>query len=367
MRGVVLRNVSDGPTLESIDVDAASRGEVVVRIAASGICGSDLHAIHGTSGVTTLPSVLGHEAAGVVEEVGEGVSSVQPGDRVVIAAVGSCQVCPNCVNGRAMLCSSPGRVQRSRGLGAAGTSWLHTADGDVFAYVGVGSMAELALLPQSMVVKVPDDVPLDVIAPVSCGVLTGLGAALNTARPDPGDAVLVIGCGGVGLNVIQGCRLAGAAVVVAADTNRSRLDLAADFGATHLVESGVDDLEAIVRALRPEGVDVAYEVVGRSALIVQAFNLLRPRGTCVIVGATPPTERLEIDARLFLGTERRLVGSFFGSSVPLRDIPQIVELYRRGRIMLDEFITGRYPLADFAQALADSEAGKGARSVLVMS
>lgn len=364
MQGLVLRSIEDGPQLEELSVDDPALGEVIVRVAASGICGSDLHVVHGMSTVAVLPSVLGHEASGVVEAIGEGVTSVAPGNHVVIVPVGACQQCANCLAGRPMRCRTHAA---SLSYGPGHRSRLHASSGDVIAYGGVGSMAELVSISERMVVKITDDVPLPTVAPLGCGVMTGLGAALNTARPEPGEPALVIGCGGVGLNVIQGCALVGAHPIIAVDTNQIRLDLASDFGATHCVNSTEVDLAVAVRSVTPYGVAVAFEVVGRAELVEMAFTLLRDGGTCVVVGAAPAESVARIPLRLIMGSESRLIGSFFGSCQPHRDIPMIIELYRAGRIKLDEFSSHRFALTEYEKAFEDSEIGSTARSLFTMA
>src|SRR5215204_3932591 len=222
MDAVVIRSYDDGPALETLTVDEPRAGEVLVALAASGVCGSDIHAAHGESNAGVLPMVAGHEGSGVVEAVGPGVASVAAGDRVVLGLYGPCYTCDACRHGRFVHCTGEARVNAIRGLMPDGTTRLRSERGAVHPFVGIGSLAEYAVLRDAQVVKIPDDVPLDVMALAGCGVTTGLGAVFNIAGVAPGDRVLVVGCGGVGLNVIQGSRLAGAATVVAADTNPGR-------------------------------------------------------------------------------------------------------------------------------------------------
>jgi S-(hydroxymethyl)glutathione dehydrogenase/alcohol dehydrogenase len=364
MDAVVIRSYDDGPALERLTVDEPQDGEVLVAVAASGVCGSDIHAIHGQSNAAVLPMVAGHEGSGVVEAVGPGVTSVAPGDRVVLGAYGPCYACDACRHGRFVHCTGKARVNAIRGLMPDGTTRVRSEVGAVHPYVGIGSLAEYAVLRDAQVVKIPDDVPLDVLALAGCAVTTGLGAVFNIARVGPGDRVLVVGCGGVGLNVIQGSRLAGAARVVAVDTNPARLDLAADFGATDLVDPDKTRIADAVDDVAPGGVDVAFEVVGNPALVAEAFEQTRGGGTCVMVGAPPPGSTIPVPASSLMFGERRLVGCLGGSNMPHRDIPRIVELYRGGRIKLDELVGERLPLSDFGRAFADTEAGKVARCLV---
>jgi S-(hydroxymethyl)glutathione dehydrogenase / alcohol dehydrogenase len=367
MDAVVVRSYDDGPALEVLTVDEPRAGEVLVALAASGVCGSDIHAIHGQSNAGVLPMVTGHEGSGVVEAVGPGVESVAPGDRVVLGAYGPCYECEACRHGRFVHCTGEARINAIRGLMPDGTTRLRSERGAVHPFVGIGSLAEYAVLRDAQVVKIPDDVPLDVMALAGCAVTTGLGAVFNIAKVAPGDRVLVVGCGGVGLNVVQGARLAGAATIVAADTNPVRLDLAADFGATRLVDPNATTIADAVASIAPDGVDVAFEVVGNPALVAEAFELTRGGGTCVMVGAPPPGSTIPVPSSSLMFGERRLVGCLGGSNMPHRDIPRIVELYRAGRIKLDELVGERLPLSDFGRAFADTEIGKVARCLVTLS
>jgi S-(hydroxymethyl)glutathione dehydrogenase / alcohol dehydrogenase len=366
MDAVVIRSYDDSPELEALTVDEPRAGEVLVAVAASGVCGSDIHAVHGQSNAGVLPMVAGHEGSGVVEAVGPRVTSVAPGDPVVLGAYGPCYECDACRHGRFVHCTGEARVNAIRGLMPDGTTRLRSQRGAVHPFVGIGSLAEYAVLRDAQVVKVPEDVPLDVMALAGCGVTTGLGAVFNIARVAPGDRVLVVGCGGVGLNVIQGSRLAGAAAIVAADTNPARLDLAADFGATHLVDPNQTAIADAVTTVAPGGVDIAFEVVGDPALVAEAFELTRGGGTCVMVGAPPPGSTIPVPSSSLMFGERRLVGCLGGSNMPHRDIPRIVELYRNGRIKLDELVGERLPLINFGRAFADTETGKVARCLVTL-
>jgi S-(hydroxymethyl)glutathione dehydrogenase/alcohol dehydrogenase len=366
MDAVVIRSYDDSPELEALTVDEPRAGEVLVAVAASGVCGSDIHAVHGQSNAGVLPMVAGHEGSGVVEAVGPRVTSVAPGDPVVLGAYGPCYECDACRHGRFVHCTGEARVNAIRGLMPDGTTRLRSQRGAVHPFVGIGSLAEYAVLRDAQVVKVPEDVPLDVMALAGCGVTTGLGAVFNIARVAPGDRVLVVGCGGVGLNVIQGSRLAGAAAIVAADTNPARLDLAANFGATHLVDPNQTAIADAVATAAPGGVDIAFEVVGDPAIVAEAFELTRGGGTCVMVGAPPPGSTIPVPSSSLMFGERRLVGCLGGSNMPHRDIPRIVELYRNGRIKLDELVGERLPLIDFGRAFADTETGKVARCLVTL-
>jgi S-(hydroxymethyl)glutathione dehydrogenase/alcohol dehydrogenase len=366
-QAVVVRSVADGPRLEEIEVDPPGPGEVLVRVAASGICGSDLHILHGRSVIDSFPMVLGHEGAGVVEEVGDGVTSVAAGDHVVLALYGPCGTCDQCRTGRFVLCDGTARVAAIGGRMADGSTRMRLADGStLFPMVGIGSLAEWAVLRADQVVAVDPAIPLDVICLAGCGVTTGLGSVFNVADVRPGESVAVVGCGGVGLNVVQGARIAGASPIVAVDTNPRKLDLARRLGATHAVEPGEGGgVAAAVQRVVPRGVDVAFEVVGVPALVAEAFLATRAGGRCVMVGSPPAGEPIPVDGRALFG-ERRLLGTTGGSNVPARDIPRIARLYSEGRLDLDTLVSARRPLGDFASSIGETERGEVARSVVVM-
>jgi S-(hydroxymethyl)glutathione dehydrogenase / alcohol dehydrogenase len=363
---VVLRD--DGvPRVETVEVDEPRAGEVLVRVAASGVCGSDLHVVAGTSNAGARPMVMGHEGAGTVESVGPGVRSVAPGQPVVLALYGPCHACEHCHRGRFVLCDGAARTAAIAGRMEDGSTRLHTPEGvALHPFVGIGSLAEHAVLREQQVVAIDDDLPIDVLALAGCGVTTGLGAVFNIAEVAPGEHVLVVGCGGVGLNVIQAARLAGAATVIAADLNPARLALAAAFGATHVVDTNTEELAAAVRRIAPAGVEVAFEVVGRPELVAEAFTLTRAGGRCVMVGAPPAGATIPIPGAALMFGERRLFGCLGGSNTPQRDIPRIAELYRNGAIKLDELVSERVPLHEFERAFDDTRDGRVARALVVM-
>jgi S-(hydroxymethyl)glutathione dehydrogenase / alcohol dehydrogenase len=364
VRAVVLHDVDRGPALEPVDVDAPRPGEVVVRIAASGVCGSDGHVLHGRSPVANLPMVLGHEGAGIVEDIGPGVDDVAPGDHVVLALYGPCGTCVHCRAGRPVHCDGPARTRAILGCMADGDTRLRQAGSPVHPMIGVGSLAEMAVVRAAQVVRIDPEIPLDVACLAGCGVTTGLGAVLNTAGVEPGTSVAVVGCGGVGLNVVQGARLAGAHPIIAIDAQAAKLELAAALGASHVVDASRDAMGDVVARVVPGGVDYAFEVVGDPALVAATFALTRPGGTCVMVGSPPPGASIRLDGRL-LFAERRLLGTTGGSNIPGRDIPRIMSLYQSGRLRLDELVSARYPLDDFADAFAALDAPTTARSVVL--
>ena len=354
-RAVVVAGPDTGPAILDVEVDPPGPGEVRVRMAASGICGSDLHVVHGRSNAAVYPVVLGHEGAGVVESVGPGVQSVAPGQRVIVAMGASCGRCARCAVGEAVHCVDPGRGNRLQGLMGDGTGRVHHEGAVLHPFVGCGTLAELAVVPDHEVVPIPDGVPFEVAALAACGVTTGLGAVFNVADVQPGMSTLVVGCGGVGLNVIQGCRLAGAGRITAVDPSGPKRALAERFGATDVAAS-LDDL--------PGGYDVAFEVVGQPGLVVAALQLTRPGGTCVAVGSQPPGAVYEIPAAAIF-PQRRLVGCVAGGNVPRRDLARIAELYLAGRLELDALVGVRLPLDQVDEAIAAAESGEVARAVVV--
>ena len=363
MQAIVIHDPAQGHQLEQVEIDEPRAGEVLVRIAASGVCGSDLHVLHGRATVATFPLVLGHEGAGIVDAVGPGVGDVRVGDHVVIALYGPCGHCGHCRTGEIVHCNGAERTAGTFGRMADGSTRVHQGSTPLHPFVGVGSLAEYSVVRAAQTVVVPREIPLDLIALAGCGVTTGLGAVFNTARVAPGDRVAVVGCGGVGLNVIQGARLAGASTIVAIDPLPGKLDLASDLGATHCVDATVGPMRNAVHAIVPGGVDVAFEVVGNPTLVAETFELTRPGGLCVMVGSPGPGSTIPISGTsLFM--ERRIAGCVGGSNVPARDIPRIVDLYRAGRLDLDRLVSQRLPIDRFADAVRDAEAGTVARSVI---
>ncbi len=365
MRAAIVHRTHETPRIEEVAVAAPRAGEVLVKIAASGICGSDLHVIHGRSNAArNMPLILGHEGAGVVEEVGPGVTDLKVGDSVVIAMFGPCGHCDYCGAGKQQHCNGPER-RSAFGEMADGSTRLSQSDAPVYPFVGVGSLAEYAVVRRAMVVKVPQGLPLDRLCVSACAVTTGLGAVFNVAQVAAGGTVAVIGCGGVGLNVIQGARIAGASRIVAIDTNPKKLDMAANFGATDCLSPDADPraTTAAVKAIVPHGVDFAFEVVGSTALIKMAMGFTGPGGTTVMVGSVPWGEDVSVNAGMMFG-ERRLVGCLGGSNIPEREIPRIVDFYQQGKLMLDELVGNTYPLNDIADAVANAERADDARTVV---
>ncbi|SDM46205.1 S-(hydroxymethyl)glutathione dehydrogenase / alcohol dehydrogenase [Nonomuraea jiangxiensis] len=358
MRAAVLTTFHAPMEIREVEVAEPGPGEVRVRIRASGVCGSDLKAIDGKSPVVSrLPFILGHESAGVVESVGTGVTTVGPGDHVIIAMNGPCGRCRQCGAGRFHLCAGPARLPTIMG----GPPRV-TLDGqEIRRFIGIGSFAEYTVVSELMCVRVPADAPLAAMCLLACGVVTGVGAVTNVARVPPGASVLVVGCGGVGLNVIQGAVLAGATTIVAADVAEGKLELAEYFGATHTLL--VTDLPKQVGELVGGGVEYAFDATGAPGVLAQAFAATQPGGTTVMVGSPPRGHPAEVDTGLLFAS-RRLIGTQGGDAAPHRDLPVLAGLYLRGRLDLDGLISERLPLDRINDAVAHVRQGTVARTVI---
>ncbi|HVT20036.1 MAG TPA: Zn-dependent alcohol dehydrogenase [Mycobacteriales bacterium] len=351
MRGVVY----DGTGYQVVDdlsVKDPGPGEVAVRIHSAGLCHSDLSVINGTIPFPT-PVVLGHEGAGVVEAVGSGVTSVREGDHVVLSTLGNCGACQYCDAGKPTMCRSTfgGRPQPFTWKGEA-----------AYAFANASVFSEQTVVKANQAVPIPKDVPLDAASLVGCGVLTGVGAVLQRARVPEGASALVIGVGGIGLNVIQGLALAGASTIIAVDTNPLKKEIAATFGATHFIESTEG-----VKEVAPNGVDFAFECVGHVKLIRAAIDLLDWGGTAVMLGVPGFADEASFNvSSMYL--DKGVLGCRYGSSQPQRDIRRYVELYQQGRLKLDELVSARYPLGDITKAVHAMESGElAARGVLAIA
>lgn len=362
-KAVVAREVGKPVVVEQIEVAEPRHGEVTVRMAACGVCHSDLSATNGTIAYP-LPLVLGHEGAGVIVAVGEGVEQYAPGDHVVSSFVSMCGHCHYCQTGRPQLC-----VQSLKSLYTLPDGTVRTRDSagqDLNVFCGCGVMAEMATVHQGNVVKVDQQMPLDRAALISCGVMTGVGAAVNTAKVQAGSIAVVFGCGGVGLNAIQGCAIAGAGMIVAVDNSDEKLSLAKEFGATHgLNVSGQENPGKALFKLTGGGADYAFDCVGLGKISEMAWGVLRRGGTAVIVGISNAKDQISLSAQQVATSEKTLTGSYYGSARPHLDFPRLIGLYRSGRLKLDELITRTYSIDDAPRAFADLEAGKQGRGVVM--
>ncbi|HIM62718.1 MAG TPA: Zn-dependent alcohol dehydrogenase [Dehalococcoidia bacterium] len=346
--------------VEELELDAPHEHEVLVKLTASGVCHSDLHYMKGDR-EHPLPVVLGHEGAGIVEEIGPGVTYAQPGDHVVLSFVPTCGHCSYCVKGRQNLCEARYQLQ---GKMLDGTTRLHNSAGDVHHFNGLSTFGEYAVVPEDSLVKIREDAPLDRVALIGCGVPTGVGAVINTAKVKPGSSVVVIGAGGVGLNVVQGAVLAGAEAIIAVDIFGDKLEHALQFGATHLVNAATEDLVEKVRDItRGEMADYAFEVIGSVDAINQAMATTKRGGTTVVVGVAPKGAELTIDPD-FLHLDRVLMGCTYGSVYPRADMPMLVDLYMARRLKLDELITATFKLDQINTAFEALDQGEVARSII---
>lgn len=343
--------------IEQVEIDEPRQGEVLVRTRASGVCGSDVHIADGFLPGAPAPMVLGHEAAGVVEAVGPGVSYARRGDHVVISPTAWCGECEMCLRGHLVLCSN--RPTRA----PDGPPRLFRGRERVEQFTNVSSFAEQMLVTERSLLVVDRQLPLESLSLIGCGVMTGLGAALHTVHVKAGDSVAVFGAGGVGLSVMQGALIAGATTIIAVDLSAERLEIAQRLAATHCVDaSRVDPVEGI-RGIAPGGVDFAFEAIGSAKAAGQVFAAVRTAGTAVLIGFFPGDARLDLPAADFLN-EKRLVGSRMGSAPFRPAMRSYIELYKQGRLKLDELVTRRAKLDDVNDAFAAMRAGRGARTVL---
>jgi S-(hydroxymethyl)glutathione dehydrogenase / alcohol dehydrogenase len=361
MKAAVLYEFNSPLRIEAIETDPPRRGEVLVRFAASGVCHSDWHTIQGIHPLP-LPVILGHEGAGVVEQVGEGVDRVTPGDHVVLSWLPYCGQCRFCTSGRPNLCDD--LAWSDAGTMRDGGIRFHR-NGQRIHHNTASSFAERAVVPEQTLIPVDPSLSLIELALLGCAVMTGVGAVLNTARVRPGDTTAVIGCGGVGLNVVQGAAIAGAKTIVAIDVLDAKLDLARSLGATDTINvshhAAAEALEQIV----PGGVDYCFEALGQPQTIETAIGLVGKGGTAVLVGMAPPDARIPIDALAMTYQERAIKGCWYGSCRPPVDFPMLIDLYRRGKLRLDPLVSHTCGLDEINDAFERMERGEVARTVIV--
>ncbi len=352
VKAAVLRAPGAAVEITHVPLEAPRANEVEVEIAAAGVCHSDLHVVRGEWEVPT-PVVLGHEGSGVVSKLGEGVTDLEVGDHVILSWVPQCGACRYCTSARPWQCEVVANVVAPGGVLLDGTSrW-----GDGFHhYLGVSSFAERVVVPRSGAVKIRRDVPLDVVAIVGCAVATGLGAVRNTAGVPPDATVGVIGCGGVGLSVIQGARLSQASRIVACDINPAKLEVAVRVGAT----------ETVSHAAELRDLDYVFDAIGRIETTEAAIGALALGGAAVIVGLPPTGETARFDPLALAEANQRILGSNYGSIDPQQDIPWMIDLYKAEMLDLDSLISGRRPLEEAAEALDDLAAGRTLRTLLTM-
>jgi S-(hydroxymethyl)glutathione dehydrogenase/alcohol dehydrogenase len=359
MKAAVLRAYNEPVSIEDVDIADPGPREVRVRTVACGICHSDLHVQEGGLPVP-LPCVLGHEPSGVVEEVGKDVTHVRPGDHVIACLSAFCGSCKHCISGRPYLCGGAATMR-----GPDEKPRLSQGGDPVLQFAHLSGFAEQMLLHENAIVKIRSDMPLEQAALIGCGVTTGVGAALNTAKVEPGSTAVVIGCGGVGLSAIQGCRIAGAARIVAVDTVPWKLDLATKLGATDTVDASKDDALAAIRELTGgAGADYAFECIGTEPTCQQALAMVGPGGAAVMVGVVPIGKTVAIPMLDVVIQGKRILGSMMGENRFRLDMPRYVDFYLSGRLQLDEMISARIGLDDVNDAFEKMKAGEVARSVI---
>ncbi|MEA2625598.1 MAG: S-(hydroxymethyl)glutathione dehydrogenase / alcohol dehydrogenase [Candidatus Binatota bacterium] len=361
MKAAVLHHNDTPLRIDDLEIEPPKAGEVAIRVAASGVCHSDLSVVRGIV-QTPLPIVLGHEAAGIVEAVGEGVTHLRPGDHVIATLTPCCGECPMCREEKPFLCEKT-RLTMGQGAMPDGTTRLRHAGAAVHQFCAVSSFAERSVIPAGALVKIDDDVPLDVVCLIGCAVTTGVGAVLNTAKVERGASVAVIGCGGVGLSIVQGARIAGADPIIAVDPVEEKRTLARSLGATHAIDPAAGDVVKQIRRVTGSGVAYAFEAIGNVEVMAQAWGCLRPSGVAVIVGVSRPNEEIKLRAGGLL-QQKAIMGSVYGSAVPQRDVPRLVDLYRKGELRLEPMITRRIRLEQVNEAFDAMSRGEGARSVI---
>src|SRR5579863_3800614 len=377
MKAAVFHGPKQPLTIENVDIDKPQDREVLVRTVASGVCHSDLHFVDGLYPYPT-PAVLGHEAAGIVEEVGKSVNYVKAGDHVICCLSVFCGYCEDCMSGHPNRCSNRAATQRAK----TDKPRLSQKGQPLRQFADLSTYAEQMLVHENALVKIGNNIALDRAALIGCGVTTGMGAVLNTARIEPGSTVAVFGCGGVGIAAIQGARIAGARMVIAVDQFENKLAMAKRFGATHTVdassvdavkeirrlasgdsEAGIDVISALTASA---GVDYAFEAVGVKKLAEQCFEVIKPGGTATIIGMIPLGQKVELDGSKFL-TERKIQGTMMGGNRFRIDMPRYIDYYLQGRLNLDDMISKRMKLEDVNEAFRTMKAGEVARSVLMFN
>ncbi|MBW1861491.1 MAG: Zn-dependent alcohol dehydrogenase [Deltaproteobacteria bacterium] len=358
MRAAVCYEYGKPLVVEEIDIDPPMKGEVKVRLAATSVCHSDVSIIRGLWG-GSLPVLAGHEAAGIVEDAGEDVTLARPGDTVVVSLLRSCGRCFYCVAGFPYACEAEFALDSESRLRNKKGEFIHRG-------LRTAAFAEYVIVHQSQVAKIPDEMPMDRAALLPCAVITGVGAVVNTAKVRPGDSVVVIGTGGVGLNSVQGALLAGAHVIIAVDILDTKLRSARSFGATHTVNARDNDaVKAVKEMTSGRGAAFVFVTVGSSEAARQAFEMTGKRGTVIIIGQPEIDATVSFSIDSMIKGERRVMGSPMGSGRLSLDIPWLVSLYQQGRLKLDELITERYPLEKINEAIESLERGNALRNVIL--
>jgi S-(hydroxymethyl)glutathione dehydrogenase / alcohol dehydrogenase len=365
VKAAVARKAGAPLEIETVDLEGPKASEVLVEIKATGVCHTDAYTLSGKDPEGLFPAILGHEGAGIVVEAGSAVTTLRPGDHVIPLYIPECRQCPSCISGKTNLCTAI-RETQGRGVMPDGTSRFSSGAQKIHHYMGTSTFANFTVLPEIAVAKVRADAPFDRICYVGCGVTTGIGAVINTARVQAGDSVVVFGLGGIGLNVVQGARIVGARMIVGLDMNPGRRAIAEKFGVTHFVNPADvrGDLVPYLVDLTGGGADFAFECVGNVRLMRQALECChRGWGTCVIIGVAAAGE--EISTRPFqLVTGRIWKGTAFGGAKGRRDVPKIVDWYMEGRVNIDDLITHTMPLERINDAFDLMHRGESIRAVV---
>ncbi len=363
MKAVIIEGRNERVRVDEIEVGEPEEDEVRIKMAASGVCHSDYSVIDGTID-REYPIILGHEGAGVVDKVGEHVRTLKPGDHVVLSYIPQCGKCYYCTTGKPNLCETSSFT--GQGFLPNGNRPIRRGGEPISTMTGLGTMSEMTIVHKTSAVPISDDIPLEKAALVGCGVMTGVGAAINTAEVQAGSSVAVFGSGGIGLNVIQGAAMAGANTIIAVDRNPLKLEFSMRFGATHTVDASEEDpVERIRELTGGRGSDYAFEAIGNANVMRQAYDSTRRAGTVAVIGIAKSDDDISIPASSLVRDEKRIVGSFYGSTRQRVDLPKMFELYQSGHLKLDELITKTYPIENTQEAFDDLIAGKNARGVLV--
>ncbi len=353
MKAAILYQPHAPIAVKDVEIEDPQPDELLLDIVGAGVCHSDYHYVTGHRTPRRMPWVMGHEGAGIVRSVGAGVRTIAPGDKIILSLDAMCGSCRNCTNGRPALCETYPFEAMSR----------MTQDGEPVYHVRPTFVEQTIVLADACV-KVPDDTPLEQACLISCAVITGIGAVVNRAKVETGASMAVFGCGGVGLNVIQGGALASAGRIIAVDTVPYKLELAEQMGATHFINSAQEDPVQRIKEITGGGADYAFEVVGFPAIVRQAIDSVRKTGTAVVVGVQPTGQDVSVEGWHLL-EDRTLMGAFHGAARPRIDFLWILNLYKQGKIKLDELISRYRPLDEINEAFEDMSQGKVARTVLV--
>jgi len=363
IRAAILKKPETPFIIEEVDLDPPKQREVLIKMVASGVCHSDWHLVRGTT-KHPMPLIAGHEGAGIVEEVGEGVTRVKPGDHVTLSWTPDCGECFYCQRNQPNLCETYTEPIWN-GVMLDGTTRVHLNGEPVYLYCGLGTFSEYIVVPEPSCIPIDSSIPLETAALVGCGVATGVGAAMYTARVSPGDSVVVYGAGGIGLNVIQGAALAGATTIIAVDMTEEKMALAKQFGATHTLIASPDTIKEIKQLTGGRGAEHVFEAVGLPSIQEEALEAVRPGGMLTLVGLSAMGTGTNLPGAVITRTEKTIKGSYYGSVSPKRDFPLFLDMYQHGQLKLDELVSQRYPLDQINEAFESMLTGRVARGIIV--